>query len=133
MRLSEIGRKDRKTPKGDSDFPREGAEAERFGLRVKMRTLNLREISPNVDSNMVSRCKHSGLLTEWGRFAAGRNDFMTDKSRTVPVSSGAEAFLAQMRALGSVRYMFANTGTDHGPLIEAMAQRASRTIHAIFS
>ena len=50
---------------------------------------------------------------------------MAEKSpKTVPVSSGAEAFLAQMRALGSVRYMFANTGTDHGPLIEAMAKTA---------
>ncbi len=50
---------------------------------------------------------------------------MTEKSTTsVPVSSGAEAFLAQMKALGSVRYMFANTGTDHGPLIEAMAKAA---------
>jgi acetolactate synthase-1/2/3 large subunit len=29
-----------------------------------------------------------------------------------------------MKALGSVRYMFANTGTDHGPLIEAMAKTA---------
>ena len=50
---------------------------------------------------------------------------MTTPNKTVPVSSGAEAFLAQMRALGSVRYMFANTGTDHGPLIEAMARTAS--------
>jgi acetolactate synthase I/II/III large subunit len=50
---------------------------------------------------------------------------MVEKSTTnVPVSSGAEAFLAQMKALGSVRYMFANTGTDHGPLIEAMAKTA---------
>src|SRR6185436_9883214 len=50
---------------------------------------------------------------------------MAEKSpRTVPVSSGAEAFLAQMKELGSVRYMFANTGTDHGPLIEAMAKTA---------
>ena len=50
---------------------------------------------------------------------------MTTKSpTTVAVSSGAEAFLAQMKALGSVRYMFANTGTDHGPLIEAMAKTA---------
>jgi acetolactate synthase-1/2/3 large subunit len=50
---------------------------------------------------------------------------MTEKSTaSVPVSSGAEAFLAQMKALGSVRYMFANTGTDHGPLIEAMAKTA---------
>jgi acetolactate synthase I/II/III large subunit len=50
---------------------------------------------------------------------------MAEKSTTsVPVSSGAEAFLAQMKALGSVRYMFANTGTDHGPLIEAMAKTA---------
>src|SRR4030095_8314962 len=49
---------------------------------------------------------------------------MTEKSTTsVPVSSGAEAFLAQMKALGAVRYMFANTGTDHGPLIEALAQK----------
>ena len=47
---------------------------------------------------------------------------MTTPNKTVPVTSGAEAFLAQMRALGSVRYMFANTGTDHGPLIEAMAR-----------
>ncbi len=50
---------------------------------------------------------------------------MTTPNRTVAVSTGAEAFLAQMRALGSVRYMFANTGTDHGPLIEAMAKTAT--------
>ena len=50
---------------------------------------------------------------------------MAEKSnRTIPVSSGAEAFLAQMKELGSTRYMFANTGTDHGPLIEAMAKNA---------
>ena len=50
---------------------------------------------------------------------------MAEKSaKTIPVSSGAEAFLAQMKELGSVRYMFANTGTDHGPLIEAMARTA---------
>jgi acetolactate synthase-1/2/3 large subunit len=50
---------------------------------------------------------------------------MAEKTnRTIPVSSGAEAFLAQMKELGSVRYMFANTGTDHGPLIEAMARTA---------
>ena len=49
---------------------------------------------------------------------------MTTPNKTVAVSSGAEAFLAQMRALGSVHYMFANTGTDHGPLIEAMARTA---------
>jgi acetolactate synthase-1/2/3 large subunit len=49
---------------------------------------------------------------------------MPTPNKTVAVASGAEAFLAQMRALGSVRYMFANTGTDHGPLIEAMARTA---------
>ena len=49
---------------------------------------------------------------------------MTTTMKSVPVSSGAEAFLAQMKALGSVRYMFANTGTDHGPLIEALAKTA---------
>ena len=48
---------------------------------------------------------------------------MAEKSATtIPVSTGAEAFLEQVRALGVVRYMFANTGTDHGPLIEAMAK-----------
>jgi len=50
---------------------------------------------------------------------------MTTPNTTVAVSTGAEAFLAQMRALGSVRFMFANTGTDHGPLIEAMAKTAT--------
>jgi acetolactate synthase-1/2/3 large subunit len=50
---------------------------------------------------------------------------MAERSlKSVPVASGAEAFLEQMKALGSVRYMFANTGTDHGPLIEAMAKTA---------
>ena len=49
---------------------------------------------------------------------------MTEKSRTVPVGSGAEAFLAQAQTLGCVRYLFANTGTDHGPLIEALAKAA---------
>ena len=49
---------------------------------------------------------------------------MSEKSRTVPVGSGAEAFLAQAQALGCVRYLFANTGTDHGPLIEALAKAA---------
>ena len=49
---------------------------------------------------------------------------MADKNNTLPVSSGAEAFLEQVRALGVVRYLFANTGTDHGPLIEALAKTA---------
>lgn len=50
---------------------------------------------------------------------------MVDKpTATVSVSSGAEAFLAQLKALGSMRYIFANTGTDHGPLIEALAKTA---------
>lgn len=50
---------------------------------------------------------------------------MTEKNPpTVAASSGAEAFLAQVKALGSVRYMFANTGTDHGPIIEALARTA---------
>ena len=45
-------------------------------------------------------------------------------ARSAPVSTGAEAFLAQVRALGAVRYLFANTGTDHGPIIEALAKTA---------
>jgi acetolactate synthase-1/2/3 large subunit len=50
---------------------------------------------------------------------------MVDKSAaSIPVTSGAEAFLEQVRALGVVRYLFANTGTDHGPLIEALAKTA---------
>ena len=49
---------------------------------------------------------------------------MAEKNNTVRVSSGAEAFLEQVRALGVVRYLFANTGTDHGPLIEALAKSA---------
>lgn len=48
---------------------------------------------------------------------------MAEKSATtIPVSTGAEAFLEQVRALGVVRYLFANTGTDHGPIIEALAK-----------
>ena len=46
-------------------------------------------------------------------------------ARSTPVASGAEAFLAQVRALGTVRYLFANTGTDHGPIIEALAKTAN--------
>jgi acetolactate synthase-1/2/3 large subunit len=50
---------------------------------------------------------------------------MADKgTTTLPVMTGAEAFLEQVRALGVVRYLFANTGTDHGPLIEALARTA---------
>src|SRR5438445_8045223 len=50
---------------------------------------------------------------------------MAEKSAmSIPVTNGAEAFLEQMKALGSVRYMCANPGTDHGPLIEAMAKTA---------
>ena len=49
---------------------------------------------------------------------------MIEKDATVPVATGAEAFLAQVRALGVVRYLFANTGTDHGPIIEALAKTA---------
>jgi acetolactate synthase I/II/III large subunit len=45
-------------------------------------------------------------------------------AKSAPVSTGAEAFLAQVRALGAVRYLFANTGTDHGPIIEALAKTA---------
>jgi acetolactate synthase-1/2/3 large subunit len=43
---------------------------------------------------------------------------------TVPAATGAEAFLEQVRALGVIRYIFANTGTDHGPIIEALAKTA---------
>jgi acetolactate synthase-1/2/3 large subunit len=51
---------------------------------------------------------------------------MGDKTAaSIPVTSGAEAFLEQVRALGVVRYLFANTGTDHGPLIEALAKSAT--------
>ena len=49
---------------------------------------------------------------------------MAENTKTIAVASGAEAFLAQAQALGCVRYLFANTGTDHGPLIEAMAKMA---------
>jgi acetolactate synthase-1/2/3 large subunit len=50
---------------------------------------------------------------------------MTNKSAgAIPVTTGAEAFLEQVRALGVVRYLFANTGTDHGPIIEALAKTA---------
>ena len=50
---------------------------------------------------------------------------MTDKTPTsIRVSTGAEAFLEQVRALGTVRYIFANTGTDHGPIVEALAKTA---------
>ena len=42
----------------------------------------------------------------------------------IPVANGAEAFLEQVRSLGTVRYLFANTGTDHGPIIEALAKTA---------
>lgn len=55
---------------------------------------------------------------------------MNEKAaRSVPVSTGAEAFLAQVRALGAVRYLFANTGTDHGPIIEALAKTANEDPH----
>jgi acetolactate synthase-1/2/3 large subunit len=50
---------------------------------------------------------------------------MADAIKTVSVSTGAEAFLAQVRALGTVDYLFANTGTDHGPLVEALAKTAT--------
>jgi len=50
---------------------------------------------------------------------------MVEKNATtIPVANGAEAFLEQVRALGVVRYLFANTGTDHGPIIEALAKTA---------
>jgi acetolactate synthase-1/2/3 large subunit len=49
---------------------------------------------------------------------------MADTTKTIAVTTGAEAFLAQAQALGCVRYLFANTGTDHGPLIEALAKMA---------
>jgi acetolactate synthase-1/2/3 large subunit len=49
---------------------------------------------------------------------------MAENTKTIPVATGAEAFLAQAQALGCVRYLFANTGTDHGPLIEALAKAA---------
>jgi hypothetical protein len=48
-------------------------------------------------------------------------------STSIPVTSGAEAFLEQVKALGVVRYIFANTGTDHGPLIEALAKSERRS------
>src|SRR2546428_285353 len=50
---------------------------------------------------------------------------MAEKSAmSIPVTNGAEAFLEQVRGLKTVRYLFANTGTDHGPIIEALAKTA---------
>jgi acetolactate synthase-1/2/3 large subunit len=50
---------------------------------------------------------------------------MAEKSAmSIPVTTGAEAFLEQVRGLNAVRYLFANTGTDHGPIIEALAKTA---------
>jgi len=50
---------------------------------------------------------------------------MAEKSvMSILVTNGAEAFLEQVRGLKTVRYMFANTGTDHGPIIEALAKTA---------
>ena len=50
---------------------------------------------------------------------------MAEKSvMSIPVTNGAEAFLEQVRGLKTVRYMFANTGTDHGPIIEGLAKTA---------
>jgi acetolactate synthase-1/2/3 large subunit len=49
---------------------------------------------------------------------------MAEYAKRVAVATGAEAFLAQVQGLGCVRYLFANTGTDHGPLIEALAKSA---------
>ena len=40
----------------------------------------------------------------------------------VTVANGAEAFLAQLNANPDVDYIFANTGTDHGPILEALAK-----------
>ena len=40
----------------------------------------------------------------------------------VTVANGAEAFLAQINANPDVDYIFANTGTDHGPILEALAK-----------
>lgn len=42
--------------------------------------------------------------------------------RQISVTNGAEAFLELVRANEGVRYIFANTGTDHGPIIEALAK-----------
>lgn len=42
----------------------------------------------------------------------------------VPVANGAEAFLTQINANPDVEYIFANTGTDHGPILEALAKMA---------
>ena len=50
---------------------------------------------------------------------------MTTPNKTVPVPAVPRHFSRRCARLGSVRYMFANTGTDHGPLIEAMARTAS--------
>lgn len=46
----------------------------------------------------------------------------TTKFIDVRVSNGAEAFLAQINANPHVAYIFANTGTDHGPILEALAK-----------
>jgi hypothetical protein len=51
-------------------------------------------------------------------------------TKSVPMTTGAEAFLEQLRALG-IRYMFANTGTNHGPIIEALAKTAKERRHGV--
>lgn len=55
--------------------------------------------------------KNSAVLDRVGRLTGlvqtANESTMAERSlKTVPVSSGAEAFLEQMKALGAVRYMF---------------------------
>jgi acetolactate synthase-1/2/3 large subunit len=50
-------------------------------------------------------------------------DMKTPATEDVAVTNGAEAFLEQVRASGHVRYIFGNLGTDHGPIIEALAKQ----------
>ena len=47
---------------------------------------------------------------------------------SIPMTNGAETFLEQVRGLKTVRYLFANTGTDHGPIIEALAKTAKEDL-----
>ena len=49
----------------------------------------------------------------------------TNKSVTIPVETVGQAYLEVLRARG-IKYFFGNSGTDFGPIIDALGEVCRR-------
>src|SRR5687767_14453258 len=80
---------------------------------------------PWQDLNPTSRSRHSALQETPNRKQIPMSQATARKTSNAPEHSTAYYFLEGLNELG-IEHLFCNFGTDHAPIIEAMADRDKR-------